>query len=105
MPLKLYSINVQRQTTKFIFLEDFISENDTDIFTITETWLSEVTTHEFCPKNYICFRKDRVLTDYPTGTYTNPAKGGAAILVKGSLHPEPCEKGDVDQVDQDAPYK
>ena len=97
LPLKLYSFNAQGLTTKFRFLEDFIHENDPDVVTITETWLTkDIPNEEFCPKNYLCFRKDRELTDYPSGTYSNPARGGVLVLVKSSLHPEPHKKGDVE---------
>ena len=44
----------------------------------------------------MCFRKDRELSDYPAGTYTNPARGGTAIIVKGSLNPRRYEEGDID---------
>ena len=42
------------------------------------------------------YRKDRVLSDYPPGTYSDPARGGVAILVKGSLNPELHSKGEAE---------
>ena len=91
LPLNIYNFNAQGLSSKFAILSDFIAENDPDVITITETFLTDdVKKEEFCPPNYIPFRKDRVLSDYPEGTYKNPARGGVLILVKGSLNPEPA---------------
>ena len=96
LPLKVYNFNSQGLTTKFHHLAKFVADKDPDVICITETFLTKDIPHtEFCPEG-LCFRKDRELSDYPAGTYTNPARGGVAIIVKGSLNPRRYEEGDVD---------
>ena len=81
---------------KYVELEDYLYENDIDICAITETWLdSSVSSSEFTPDDYICFRQDRCLDFYPDDTYTEIGRGGALLLVRRNLNPTPYPKGDA----------
>ena len=78
-------------------LKDYLFDNDVDICAITETWLdSTISSTEFCPDDYICFRKDRDLSFYEEETYTLRDRGGSLLLVKRNLNPTLYAKGDVD---------
>ena len=58
--MDVYNFNAQGLTSKFAILRDFIAENDPDVITITETFLTkDIKNEEFCPQNYVCHRKDR----------------------------------------------
>eukprot|EP00057_Strongylocentrotus_purpuratus_P004120 XP_003728072.1 PREDICTED: RNA-directed DNA polymerase from mobile element jockey-like [Strongylocentrotus purpuratus] len=82
---------------KYVELQDFLYENDIDICAITETWLdNSVSSNEFTPEDYVCFRQDRSLDFYNEGTYTEVGRGGALLLVRRNLNPTPYSRGDTD---------
>ena len=71
---------------KFLHLTDLVAEEDPDVIAITETWLdSSISDTEFTPGGYTTFRKDRDITNYPSGTYVQNNRGGVLLLVKTTL--------------------
>ena len=79
--------NAQGLTTKFPQLLALVDEENPDIICISETWCdSTVLDSEFSLPEYMLFRRDRHITDFPNGMYTNAARGGVCILVKNTIN-------------------
>ena len=95
--MKLVNFNARCLSNKFAQLSDFVAEEDPDIITISESWLtSDIPSQEFTPANYCCFRLDRNINFYTQGTYQRDARGGVLILAKSSLDPTALDEGSVE---------
>ncbi len=58
-----------------------------DILCITETWLNDnVCDEELQQPNYVLFRRDRNIDDYPIGMYTQTARGGVLIFTHVNMN-------------------
>ena len=61
LPLKLMSLNIQSILAKKASFDNLMDDYNPDIVAISETWLSsDIPFHEFFPKGYHTYRKDRV---------------------------------------------
>jgi hypothetical protein len=75
-PLKCLSFNVQGLQHKFLHFTYIIAEKNPNVIAITETWLdNSILDTEFSPDDYNTFRKNRNITYYSPGTYSQDELG------------------------------
>ena len=88
VPLKFISHNARDLRSKYINLHNLILEENPDVVAITETFLdTDISSAEFAPEGYQCFRKDRDISHYKPGTYVDKNRGGVLLLVRSELNP------------------
>ena len=80
--------NAQGITSKLAQLKTLISDENTDIICISETWCNkDILDSELVVPNYVVFRRDRNIDHFIPGTFTATARGGVMILLKQHLQP------------------
>ena len=74
---------------KLAHLFEFVNSDNPDILCISETWLcDEIADQQFEIPSYKLFRRDRDLSFYETGLFSNKYRGGVLAYIKEDLHPE-----------------
>lgn len=87
-PLKVMCLNAQGLPSKYAQLFDLLYYHNPDILAITESFLdNDILDPELQVPGYVLFRKDRNLSFYPPGLFTNEARGGIIIYIKDLLNP------------------
>lgn len=88
VPLNIISFNARSLCNKYAHLHSLIAEEDPDVVAVTETFLDiSIDEAEFTPPGYKAFRKDRNISWYKAGTYTDTNRGGVLLLIKEELNP------------------
>ena len=88
VPLKILSFNARSLFSKYAHLSDLVYEENPDVLAITETFLDASILDSEFPDGYKTFRKDRDISWYKEGTYSETNRGGVLLLIKEELNPD-----------------
>ena len=97
IPLKFICTNARDLRNKYTNLQTLFEDENPDVVAITETFLDEsISSTEFTPEGFQCFRKDRNINFYRPGTYVDSNRGGVLLLVRSDLNPILSESSKVE---------